>query len=387
MYPYRIQQDGQYARYATAYEDNHSSNQFRQSPDTVAFQQATHYTRIAVPSQANSHSFINRSATSIGTQRMAPTFPELSDNTSYSLHQLANTVDLERTTPFAETTRSIQADIPYFSLGTATSTGSTKIVPERPNIPNDSLDSAERFNTVHTSRLKTPAATQQDMAHPPKRQRQSKSSTNARHSIELDQPDHATKHSDTVQVMHTLSPKMSGHLGSQFTGSDRWMEHFSKERYSDIVVTDENATLWATTHLDSLSRNIYEDVYALLILCQVHFQDPIHNQFEVKINVGRGTYATTRSASRALEKVFQAFQFSHAMFSEKNKRRAKPMDLQDLKCLRHWLDIFLNQSKSVTSRLVGDNFDCAGLLVLSWGDYELNSPLDWFDSNFSFGLA
>ena len=135
------------------------------------------------------------------------------------------------------------------------------------NPQGNSLKARNNANTKQTSRLgETSATNRRDAPRDLKRQRQSDTLIQA--------PAKAP----------SLTPAISTYLGQRFRGSDLLIKRFHDETYS-MITTINLATSWASTRLKERPRNLFEDVYAVLILCHFHSHDPDEHDFDVRIEM------------------------------------------------------------------------------------------------------
>ena len=219
----------------------------------------------------------------------------------------------------AEISSRNQATTHSFNAQIAASTGSQGTTPIWLDAPGDKLTTTGHFNTNYIPRIaETSTLTQRSSSRGLKRQQLSDSLANSLYLQEPYQTEMATK----------PLPQMSERLSSKFTCSRDLIERFSWGSNLEVTKIDETAKSWATGRLGTPPRNIYEDMYAVLVLCYVRLQDPVSHRFEISIKTENIKYIKTRSELQVLEQLRMALSATITMAGTKYKKRG---NLQNFK--------------------------------------------------------
>ena len=293
-------------------------------------------------------------------QLVSHTLPNTNKRSSHDILQATDTAALQARSPAKISGRN-QANTHLFNARVAASTGSQGTAPVWLDAPGDSLTTTSHVNTNCISRVaEASTITQRYSSRGPKRQQLSDSLADSLYLQEPYQKEIATK----------PLLEMSEHLGSKFTCTKVLIERFPWGKYLDVVKIDETATFWTTGRLGRLPRDIFEDVYAVLVLCYIHLQNPVNPHFEISIKTEDVKYIKTRSELQVLEQSRMALSATITMAGLKYKKRG---NLQKLLCLRHWLDAFVDLSKASRFEPANSKFHFWTRLEGLWGDHELRT--------------
>ena len=134
-----------------------------------------------------------------------------------------------------------------------------------------------------------------------------------------------------AQYRWPLTPSVSGHLCSLFPDCVFFIRHMGNPNYYAEFPIDAGCD-WAMSKLNGSSRDIYEDIFAILVLCHVWWTR-YHYNFLIKINLLDDGYHIQEGAqwlmqvSGALDCILRLAWEDHVT----------PEDFQNLYCFRTWL--------------------------------------------------